>query len=227
MHNTVSEWAGSNSTLECEGSKPVRCDRVLVAVGRVPNTDGLGLDSVGIQVDDKGRIPVNDQFATAVKGIHAIGDVIRGPMLAHKAEEEAIACVEIIAKGHGHVNYEAIPSIVFTQPEIAAVGRTEEELKEKGIKYGKGTFPFRVNGRAWTLGQVEGMVKVLADAKTDRVLGVHILGPRAGDMIAEAAVAIAFSASSEDIGRSCHAHPTLSEALREAALAIEKRAINA
>jgi dihydrolipoamide dehydrogenase len=212
--------------VECKGSKPVRCDRVLVAVGRVPNTDGLTLDSVGIRLDEKGRIPVNDQFATSAKGIYAIGDVIRGPMLAHKAEEEAIACVEIIATGHGLVNYDAIPSVVFTQPEIASVGRTEEELKEKGIEYRKGAFPFRANGRAWTLGQMEGMVKVLADAKTDRVLGMHILGPRAGDLIAEAAIAIAFGASSEDLARCCHAHPTLSEALREAALAVEKRTIH-
>src|ERR1051326_4179366 len=212
--------------VECKGSKPVRCDRVLVAVGRVPNTDGLTLDSVGIRLDEKGRIPVNDQFATSAKGIYAIGDVIRGPMLAHKAEEEAIACVEIIATGHGLVNYDAIPSVVFTQPEIASVGRTEEELKEKGIEYRKGAFPFRANGRAWTLGQMEGMVKVLADAKTDRVLGMHILGPRAGDLIAEAAIAIAFGASSEDLARCCHAHPTLSEALREAALAVEKRSIH-
>ena len=159
-------------------------------------------------------------------GIYAIGDVIRGPMLAHKAEEEGIACVEIIATGHGHVNYDAIPSVVFTQPEIASVGRTEEDLKKRGVDYRKGVFPFRANGRAWTLGRTAGTVKVLADAKSDRVLGVHALGPRAGDLIAEAAVAIAFGASSEDIARCCHAHPTLPEALREAALAVDKRTIH-
>ena len=202
------------------------CDRVLVAVGRVPNTDHLGLESVGIELHKKGAIPVNDHFATSAEGIYAIGDVIAGPMLAHKAEEEGIACVEHLATGYGHVNYDAIPGVVYTQPEIAAVGKTEEQLKEVGTEYRKGIFPFRANGRARTLGQLEGMVKMLADAKTDRILGVHILGPHAGDLINEAAVAISFSASSEDLARTSHMHPTLGEALREAALAVANRAIH-
>jgi dihydrolipoamide dehydrogenase len=186
----------------------------------------LDLESVGIKLDDKGRIPVGGDFATSAKGIYAIGDVIRGPMLAHKAEDEGVACVEGIVTGHGHVNYDAIPAVVYTQPEIASVGKTEDELKNAGIEYRKGEFPFRANSRARALGQLEGKVKILADAKTDRVLGVHILGPRAGDMIAEAAVAIEFGASSEDIARSSHAHPTLAEAMKEAALAVDGRTLN-
>src|SRR5256712_1534819 len=169
--------------VECEGSEPIMCDRVLVAVGRVPQTDHLGLESVGIELHKKGTIPVNDHFATSAEGIYAIGDAIAGPMLAHKAEDEGIACVEHLATGYGHVNYDAIPGVVYTQPEIAAVGKTEEQLKEVGTEYRKGIFPFRANGRARTLGQVEGLVKMLADAKTDRILGVHILGPHAGDLI--------------------------------------------
>jgi dihydrolipoamide dehydrogenase len=212
--------------VECEGAKPIECDRVLVSVGRKPNTEGLGLDSVGIELDDKGRIPVEDDFSTSAEGVYAIGDVIRGPMLAHKAEDEGVACVEGIVTGYGHVNYDAIPAVVYTQPEIASVGKTEDELKASGVEYRKGEFPFRGNGRARALGQVDGKVKILADAKTDRVLGVHILGPRAGDMIAEAAVAIEFGASSEDIARSSHAHPTLAEALKEAALAVDDRTLN-
>ena len=212
--------------VECEGTEPITCDRVLVAIGRVPNTDHLGLESVGIELHKKGTIPVNDHFATSAEGVYAIGDVIAGPMLAHKAEEEGLACVEYLATGFGHVNYQAIPGVVYTQPEIASVGKTEEQLKEIGTEYRKGIFPFRANGRARTLGQVEGMVKMLADAKTDRILGVHILGPHAGDLINEAAVAIAFSASSEDLARTSHMHPTLGEALREAALAVANRAIH-
>ncbi|MEX2300864.1 MAG: dihydrolipoyl dehydrogenase [Bryobacterales bacterium] len=212
--------------VECEGAKPIECDRVLISVGRKPNTDGLGLESVGIELDNKGRIPVSDDFATTAKGIYAIGDVIRGPMLAHKAEDEGVACVESIVTGHGHVNYHAIPAVVYTQPEIASVGKTEDELKAAGVEYRKGEFPFRANSRARALGQLDGKVKILADAKTDRVLGVHILGPRAGDMIAEAAVAIEFGASSEDIARSSHAHPTLAEAMKEAALAVDGRTLN-
>src|SRR5207253_7774811 len=209
-----------------EGGKPIICTRVLVAVGRKPNTDGLGLDSVPIKLDEKGRIPVDEHFATTAPGIYAIGDVIRGPMLAHKAEEEGIACAEFLATGYGHVNYDAIPGVVYTQPEIAAVGKTEEELQKAQIPFRKGMFPFRANGRALALGQVEGKVKMLAHAETDRILGVHILGPRAGDLIAEAAAAIAFGASSEDIARCSHAHPTLAEAFREAALAVDGRAIH-
>ena len=218
--------AEKDCVVECEGSEPIRCDRVLVAVGRAPNTDGLGLDSVGIALDPKGRIPVDDHFATSAAGIYAIGDVIRGPMLAHKAEEEGVACVEGIVTGYGHVNYDAIPGVVYTQPEIASVGRTEEELKESGVDYKKGVFFFRANARAHCLGQIDGRVKVLADARTDRVLGVHVIGARAGDLIAEAAVAIEFGASAEDIARSSHAHPTLAEALKEAALAVAGRAIH-
>ena len=217
---------GQRCVVECVDEEPLDGDHVLLAVGRVPNTEGLGLDNVGIKLDDKGRIPVDDQFTTSAEGVYAVGDVIRGPMLAHKAEEEAIACVEGIVTGHGHVNYDAIPAVVYTQPEIASVGKTEEQLKESGVKYRRGIFPFPANGRARALGQTEGRVKVLADAKSDRILGVHIIGPRAGDLIAEAAVAIAFAASSEDLARCCHAHPTLAEALREAALAVDGRALN-
>ena len=217
---------GGQCRVDSEGQGPLAGDRVLVAVGRVPNTDQLGLETLGIEPDKKGFIHVNDHFATSAEGVFAVGDVIPGPMLAHKAEEEGIACVEHLVTGHGHVNYEAIPGIVYTHPEIAAVGRTEEQLREAGVEYRKGTFPFRANARARTLGNLEGWVKVLADARTDRLLGVHILGPHAGDLINEAAAAIGFSASSEDLARTCHAHPTLGEALREAALAVSKRAIN-
>ncbi len=212
--------------VECDGADPVTCDRVLLAVGRVPNTENLGLETVGIEPDAKGRIPVGEHFETSAPGIYAIGDVIRGPMLAHKAEEEGVACVEQIVTGYGHVDYNCIPAVCYTEPEIAAVGRTEEELKSAGVEYRKGTFPFLANGRARALGQTEGRVKVLADAKTDRVLGVHIIGPRAGDLIAEAATAMAFGASSEDIARCCHAHPTLAEALKEAALAVDRRPLH-
>jgi dihydrolipoyl dehydrogenase len=212
--------------VECEGAEPLMCDRVLVAVGRSPNTDGLGLESVGIELHKKGYIPVNEHFLTSAEGIYAIGDVIAGPMLAHKAEEEGVACVEYLTTGYGHVNYDAIAGVVYTHPEIASVGKSEEQLKEAGIQYLKGAFPFRGNGRARTLGQVEGMIKVLADAKTDRILGVHILGPHSGDLINEAATAISFGASSEDLARTCHVHPTLGEALREAALAVAGRAIH-
>jgi dihydrolipoamide dehydrogenase len=217
---------GGGCVLECVDAKPLHCDRVLVAVGRRPMTTGLGLESVGISLDVQGRIPVDERFATSADAIYAIGDVIRGPMLAHKAQEEGIACAEALAGGGARVNYEAIPGVVYTAPEIASVGRTEEELQESAIEYRKGTFPFLANGRARALGHTEGRVKVLADRKTDRVLGVHILGPRAGDLIAEAVAAMEFGASSEDIARTCHAHPTLAEALREAALALDGRALH-
>jgi dihydrolipoyl dehydrogenase len=212
--------------VETQGGEPLRCDRVLLAVGRRPNTEGLGLDSLGIELDAKGRIPVDESFATSVPGVFAIGDVIAGPMLAHKAEEEGLACVERIATGWGHVNYDAIPNIVYTAPEIASVGKTEEELRSADIPYRKGSFPFLANGRARALGHTEGRVKILAHRETDRVLGVHILGPRAGDLIAEAAVAIEFGASSEDLARTPHAHPTLAEVFREAALAVDGRALH-
>ena len=217
---------GNQAVVEVEGAEPLRGDRVLVAVGRVPNTDALGLETVGIEPDRRGRIPVDKQFATSAPGVYAIGDVIAGPMLAHKASEEGIACVEHLATGYGHVEYAAIPGVCYTHPEIASVGKTEEQLQEEGVRYRRGTFPFLANGRARSLGQTEGFAKVLADADTDRVLGVHIIGPRAGDLIAEAATALAFGASAEDISRVPHAHPTLSEALKEAALAVDNRPIN-
>ncbi|MCH7471686.1 dihydrolipoyl dehydrogenase [bacterium] len=217
---------GNGVVVEVEGEEPVRCDRLLVATGRVPNTGGLGLESVGVELDEQGRIPVGENFATAAAGIYAIGDVIHGPMLAHKASEEGIAVVERIATGYGHVNYDAIPGVVYTQPEVAAVGKTEDELKEAGVEYRKGAFMFKANGRARALGHTDGRVKILADATTDRVLGVHIIGPRAGDLIAEAATAMEFGASSEDIARTCHAHPTLAEAVKEAALDVDGRVIH-
>ncbi|MDB6015846.1 MAG: dihydrolipoamide dehydrogenase [Pedosphaera sp.] len=217
---------GTQCLVESAGADPITCDRVLLAVGRIPNTDALGLESVNIKLDEKQRIPVDDHFATSAPGIYAIGDVIRGPMLAHKAEEEGVACVERIVTGYGHVNYDAIPGVAYTRPEIASVGKTEEQLKAEKIEYRKGVFPLLANSRARTLGQTEGKIKILADAKTDRILGVHIIASHAGDLINEAAVAINFGASSEDLARSCHAHPTLGEALREAALAVDNRTIN-
>ncbi len=217
---------GDGAVVEVEGKEPIECDRVLLAVGRIPNTDGLGLESVGIGTGRRGVIEVDEHFRTSADGVYAIGDVIPGPMLAHKAEEEGIACVEFMATGYGHVNYDAIPAVVYTHPEIASVGKTEEELSAAGTPYKKGVFPFVANGRAKALNSTDGRVKVLAHAETDRVLGVHILGPRAGDLIAEAAVAIEFGASAEDVARACHAHPTLAEALKEAALAVDSRTIH-
>lgn len=214
---------GDKAIVEVVGSDPVRADRVLVAVGRKPNTEGLGLENVKIATE-RGRIPVSGHLQTSVANIFAIGDVIRGPMLAHKAEDEGVAVAEFLVTGYGHVNYDAIPGIVYTHPEVASVGKTEEELQ--GTNYRKGVFPFAGNGRARALNSIEGQVKVLADAQTDRVLGVHIIGPRAGDLIAECVTAIEFSGSSEDIARICHAHPTLSEAVKEAALAVDGRAIH-
>lgn len=213
--------------VEMDGADSIRCDRVLVSVGRVPNTENLGLDAVGIQLDPKGRIPINDHFETAAPGVYAIGDVVPGPMLAHKAEDEGVACVDYLTTGYGHVNYDAIPGVVYTNPEIAGVGRTEDELKSADVPYRKGVFHFKANGRARALNQTDGFVKVLAHRETDRVLGVHIIGPRAGDLIAEATVAIEFGASAEDIGRCSHSHPTLPEALKEAALAAWTKAIHA
>ncbi|HWP26881.1 MAG TPA: dihydrolipoyl dehydrogenase [Xanthobacteraceae bacterium] len=204
----------------------LEADVVLVAVGRVPYTEGLGLDAVGVKKDDKGRVIVDRHYATSVRGIHAIGDVIAGPMLAHKAEDEGVAVAEILAGRAGHVNYDVIPNVVYTSPEIASVGKSEDELKGAGIAYNVGKFPFTANGRAKANHQTEGFVKILADAKTDRVLGVHIVGADAGNMIAEAAIAMEFGASSEDIARTCHAHPTLPEAVKEAALAVARRAIH-
>ena len=214
------------AVVESEGNDPVECDRVLLAVGRVPCTVNLGLKELGIEVDRRGTIQVDDHFATSAAGVYAIGDCIRGPMLAHKAEEEGIACVERLATGYGHVNYDVIPAVVYTEPELASVGRTEEQLKQDGVQYKKGLFPFRANGRALSLADTNGQVKILADAQTDRILGVHILGSRAGDLIAEAAAAMEFGASAEDLARTCHAHPTLSEAVKEAALAVDGRALH-
>jgi len=217
---------GQKCIVECEEGDPLDADRVLVATGRLPCTDGLGLEAIGVETDDKGFIRVDENFATAAEGVYAIGDCIGSPMLAHKASDEGVACVEKLAGRHAHVNYDAIPAVVYTHPEIAAVGKTEEQLQEAGRAYRKGVFPFRANGRARTLGEADGMVKVLADEKTDRLLGVHILGARAGDLIAEAAAAIQFGASSEDLALTSHAHPTLAEAFREAALAVDGRAIH-
>ena len=207
-------------------AETIEADVVLVAIGRVPYTEGLGLDEAGVKKDNRGRVIVDAHFATNVKGIYAIGDVIAGPMLAHKAEDEGVAVAEILAGQAGHVNYDVIPNVVYTFPEIASVGKTEEELKEAGIAYNAGKFPFTANGRAKANHQTDGFVKILADAKTDRVLGVHIVGSDAGNMIAEAAVAMEFGAAAEDIARTCHAHPTLPEAVKEAALAVAKRAIH-
>jgi len=201
-------------------------DVVLVAIGRAPYSEGLGLEALGVKKDNRGRILVDPHFRTNVEGVYALGDVIAGPMLAHKAEEEGVAVAEILAGQAGHVNYDVIPNVVYTYPEIASVGKTEEELKAAGVAYNVGKFPFTANARARVNLTTEGFVKILADAKTDRVLGVHILGPDAGNMIGEAAVAMEFGASSEDIARTCHAHPTLSEAIKESALAVAKRAIN-
>ena len=217
---------GAQCVVEVDGAEPITCDRVLVAVGRKPNTEALNLAAVGIETDKRGAIPIDEHFRTKAEGVFAIGDVVRGPMLAHKAEEEGVACVELIATGYGHVDYDAIPGIAYTAPEVASVGKTEEQLKEAGIEYRKGKFPFAANGRAKALNHPEGFVKILADAKTDRVLGVHIIGMHAGDLIAEAATAMTYGASSEDIARTCHAHPTLAEAIKEAALAVDGRAIH-
>jgi len=207
-------------------AETIEADVVLVATGRVPYTEGLGLEAAGVQRDNRGRVVVNGHFATSVKGIFAIGDVIAGPMLAHKAEDEGIAVAEILAGQAGHVNYDVIPNVVYTFPEIASVGKSEDELKESGAAFNVGKFPFTANGRAKANHQTDGFVKIIADAKTDRVLGVHIIGADAGNMIAEAAIAMEFGASSEDIARTCHAHPTLPEAVKEAALAVAKRAIH-
>lgn len=207
-------------------AETIDCDVVLVAIGRVPYTQGLGLDDAGVKMDDKGRVEVDDHFKTNVDGIYAIGDVIRGPMLAHKAEDEGVAVAEILSGQAGHVNYNVIPGVVYTYPEVAEVGKTEEMLKEEGIEYNVGKFPFTANGRAKVNRTTDGFVKILADKKTDRVLGVHILGPDAGNMIAEAAVLMEFGGSAEDLARTCHAHPTLTEAIKEAALAVAGRALH-
>jgi dihydrolipoyl dehydrogenase len=223
---TGAKKAQGSILVEIDGQSPLECDRLLVAVGRLPNTHNLGLDSIGIEVDARGRVPIDDHFRSYVEGFYAIGDVVRGPMLAHKAMEEGVACVEHIVTGYGHVNYDAIPGVVYTHPEIASVGKTEDELRTANVPYRKGVFPFIGIGRARALGAVEGRVKMLAHAETDRLLGVHVIGARAGDLIAEAAVAIEFKASAEDVARSSHAHPTLAEAMKEAALAVDGRPLH-
>ena len=222
---------GKSLTLTLEPAKggkteTLDCDVVLVAVGRLPNTEGLGLAEAGIRVDNRGRIVVDGGFASSVPGIYAIGDVIAGPMLAHKAEEEGVALAELLAGQAGHVNYDTIPSVIYTAPEVASVGKTEEELKAAGIAYKVGKFPFTANARAKVNRTTEGFVRILAEAATDRVLGVHIIGADAGTMIAEAAVLMEFGGSAEDLARICHAHPTLNEAIKEAALAVDKRPIH-
>jgi dihydrolipoamide dehydrogenase len=201
-------------------------DVVLVAVGRVPYTEGLGLEGVGVKLDNRKRIVVDPHFQTDVPGIYAIGDVIAGPMLAHKAEDEGMAVAEILAGQAGHVNYDVIPNVIYTSPEVATVGKSEEELKAAGIAYKVGKFPFTANGRAKVNKTTDGFVKILADAATDRILGVHIIGAQASEMIAEAVVVMEFGGSAEDLARTCHAHPTMTEAVKEAALAVDKRAIH-
>jgi dihydrolipoamide dehydrogenase len=207
-------------------AETLEADVVLVCIGRVPYTEGLGLKEAGIALDNRGRVQIDPHFSTSVKGVYAIGDVVAGPMLAHKAEDEGVACAEIIAGKAGHVNYDVIPGVVYTTPEVSSVGKTEEELKEAGVTYTSGKFPFTANGRSKVNQTTDGFVKVLADAKTDRVLGVHIIGREAGEMIHEAAVLMEFGGSAEDLARTCHAHPTRSEAIKEAALAVGKRAIH-
>jgi dihydrolipoamide dehydrogenase len=233
LSSKVTAVDGSGNRLKAQvepaaggAAETVEADVVLVAIGRVPYTAGLGLEAAGVATDERGRIVVNHNFETSVHDIFAIGDVIAGPMLAHKAEEEGVAVAEFLDGQAGHVNYDVIPNVVYTFPELASVGRSEEELKAAGISYNVGKFPFTANGRAKVNHTTDGLVKILADAKTDRVLGVHILGADAGNMIAEAAVAMEFGAAAEDIARTCHAHPTLPEAVKEAALAVAKRAIN-
>jgi dihydrolipoamide dehydrogenase len=207
-------------------AQKLEVDRLIVSIGRVPNTDSLGLDAIGIALDERGQIPVDEHCRTKVAGVFAIGDVVRGPMLAHKGEDEGVMVAELIAGQKPHIDYNAIPWVIYTAPEIAWVGRTEQQLKAEGRAYKAGQFPFMANGRALGMNSADGFVKVLADAKTDEILGVHIIGTNASDLIAEAAVAMEFKASSEDIARICHPHPSLSEVIREAALAADKRALN-
>jgi dihydrolipoamide dehydrogenase len=223
--------AGERLALTLEPAKggeatTLEADVVLVAIGRRPRLDGIDVEKLGLTLDDRGRVVTDAHYATNVAGIYAIGDAIAGPMLAHKAEEEGVACAELLAGKAGHVNYDVIPGVVYTWPEVASVGRTEEQLRAEGVQYSVGKFPFTANGRARAMGATEGFVKILADARTDRVLGAHIIGPDAGTLIAEIATAMEFGASAEDIARTCHAHPTLSEAVKEAALAVDGRALH-
>ncbi|MGI9525030.1 MAG: dihydrolipoyl dehydrogenase [Hyphomicrobiaceae bacterium] len=226
----VTETGGGRKvTVEPAGggeAKTIEADVVLVCVGRVPYVQGLGLEKVGVALDSNGRVAVDDHWRTSIPGIYAIGDVIAGPMLAHKAEDEGIALAERLAGQAGHVNYGVIPNVIYTDPEVASVGRTEEDLKQVGVAYTVGKFPFMANGRAKVNRSTEGFVKILADADSDRVLGVHMIGPHVGELVAEACVLMEFGGSAEDLARTCHAHPTLSEAVKEAALAVEKRALH-
>lgn len=231
MKVTKADAKGKSVTLSVEPAKggkaeTIKADVALVAIGRKSHTEKLGLDNVGIKTDKRGRIDVDSHFRTNVEGIYAVGDVIVGPMLAHKAEEDGVAAVEIMAGQAGHVDYNTVPCVVYTWPEVAWVGKTEEELKEAGVDYKSGKFPFMANSRGRSIGETDGFVKILADAKTDRVLGAHIIGPDAGTLIAEVVSVMEFGGSSEDIARTCHAHPTLNEAVKEAALAVEKRQIH-
>ena len=215
------------STLNENGTKKdFECDVVLISVGRKPNTEGLNLQKIGVELDEKKRVKTDKNFKTNQNNIYAIGDVISGPMLAHKAEDEGIAVAENIAGQSGHVNYDTIPGVIYTSPEVASIGKTEEQLKELKINYKIGKFSFMANSRAKAIDDTEGFVKILADEKTDQVLGAHLIGPHAGELIAEIGIAMEFGASSEDIARTCHAHPTFSEAVKEAALSVEKRAIH-
>jgi len=207
-------------------SKNLVVDKLIVSIGRLPNTAGLSYEAIGLAVDDRGFIVVDDDCKTNLEGIWAVGDVVRGPMLAHKAEEEGVAVAERIAGKHGHVDFNTVPWVIYTSPEISWVGKTEQQLRQENIKYRSGVFPFMANGRARALGDTSGFVKILADEVTDRILGVHIIGPMASELIAEAVVAMEFGAASEDIAMICHAHPSLSEAMKEAALAVDQRALN-
>ena len=233
MSSKVNKVSSSSSSvsinytdLKSSKDETLTFDKVLVSVGRKPYTEGLNLTKIGVKKDNKGRIEVNSKLQTSINNIYAIGDVIKGPMLAHKAEEEGIAVAEILAGQAGHVNYDVIPGVIYTSPEVATVGKTEEQLKEENVSYKVGKFPFLANSRAKVNNETEGFVKILADSKTDKVLGVHIIGPHCGDMIAEMALAMEFGASAEDIARTCHAHPTHTEAIKEAALAVDKRPIH-
>ena len=226
LRNVGSKVSINYTDLKESKEEILEVDKVLVSVGRKPYTEGLNLTKLGIKKDDKGRIEVNEKLQTTVQNIYAIGDVIKGPMLAHKAEEEGIAVAEILAGQAGHVNYDIIPGVIYTSPEVATVGKTEEQLKSENKNYKVGKFPFLANSRAKVNNATEGFVKILADSKSDKVLGVHIIGPHCGDMIAEMALAMEFGASAEDIARTCHAHPTHTEAIKEAALAVDKRPIH-
>ncbi len=232
MQNKVETIQKNNSgavvsTIDKDGNKNnFECDVVLISVGRKPNTDGLNLKNAGVSLDEKNRIKTDKKFKTNIENIYAIGDVIVGPMLAHKAEDEGIAVAENIVGQSGHVNYDTIPGVVYTSPEVASIGKTEEQLKESNKSYKVGKFSFMANSRAKAIDDAEGFVKILADAETDKVLGAHIIGPHAGELIAEIGVAMEFGASAEDIARTCHAHPTFSEAVKEAALSVDKRAIH-